>query len=253
MNDFYGLRKKKIIVTGATSGIGRTLVKQLDSEHADLLLIGRSREKLEALTGELSRKPTCCVIDLTDLGQLQNIANFLPDKIDGLVHAAGVESVEPIRRISYQKFDSIMRLHVYSFVELVKLIERHKKPGVDYPTSVVALSSIASKSGGVGQTMYSASKSALEAVVKVLSKELVKKRIRFNSVKPGLVDTEMTRRWMQRIGITDIQELDKLQLSGMSSALDISNLIIFLLSDRSKHIVGTDIIVDGGGPSSKIF
>jgi NAD(P)-dependent dehydrogenase (short-subunit alcohol dehydrogenase family) len=253
MNAFYGLQNKKIIVTGATSGIGRALVKQLDSANADLLLIGRSPKNLEALAAELMGKASCFALDLTNSAQLSGFTNALPERIDGFVHAAGVESVEPIRRISYENFDSIMRLHLYSFVELVKAIERNKKRDVSYPTSVVALSSIASDSGGVGQTMYSASKLALEAVVKVLSKELARKRIRLNSVKPGLVDTEMTRRWMQRIGIADTQELDKLQLNGMASAVDIADLIVFLLSDRSKHVVGTHVVIDGGGPSSKIF
>ncbi len=253
MINSQSLESKRVIVTGATSGIGRAVAKHLDGLNSELILIGRSRQRLEALAGELAGKVTCCAIDLTDMSQISTLTNFLPERIDGLVHAAGVESVEPIRSVNYSKFDSIMRLHVYSFVELVKLIERHKKRDAKYCTSVVALSSIASDSGGIGQTMYAASKSALEAVVKVLSKELAKKRIRLNSVKPGLVDTEMTRRWMQRIGITDIRELDKLQLNGISGATDIANLIVFLLTDQSKHIVGSHITIDGGGPLSKIF
>lgn len=244
---------KNIIVTGVTSGIGRSLVQKLDSEGNHLILIGRAPDKLAALAAGLRASSTCVALDLADLDSLAALAPQLPARIDGFVHAAGLESVEPIKLVRYDKFDHLMRLHVYAFVEILKLIDKAKKKTDDYDTSVVAISSIASDNGGVGQTMYAASKAALEATVRVLAKELAAKRIRINAVKPGIVDTEMTQRWMRRIGIADKAEVERLQLNGMAQPEEIASLIAFLLSDQARHIVGTQIKIDGGGPAGKVF
>ncbi len=245
--------KKNIIITGATSGIGRALASRLDDDAHHLVLIGRSQDKLDALAAQLRASTTLIALDLAEVEQIPEIASQLPSRIDGFVHAAGVESVEPIKLVSYAKFDAIMRLHVYAFVELLKLIEKSKKRSDDYPTSVVALSSIASDNGGVGQTMYAASKAALEAAVRVLTKELAAKRIRINAVKPGIVDTDMTRRWMRKIGVADIADVQAMQLNGIAQPSEIAELIAFLLSSGARHIAGTQIKIDGGGPAGKVF
>lgn len=244
---------KTILVTGATSGIGLALVQQLDQAGHRLVLVGRSAESLAQLQASLRQPCTLLPADLADSAQLEALGTQLPARIDGFVHAAGMESVVPLRMVNYEKFDYLMRLHLYSFVEIVRHLERNKKKDADYLTSVVALSSVASDGGGVGQTMYAASKAALEAAVRVLSKELAAKRIRLNAIKPGIVDTAMTRRWMRRIGIADPAEVDSMQLNGMAQPDEIVALIVFLLSDQSRHIVGTQIKIDGGGPTGKVF
>jgi short-subunit dehydrogenase len=244
---------KNYILTGATSGIGKAIAERLDSPNNHLILIGRSKEKLDQLASKLKASSLVIAIDLTDIELLSTISQKLPHQIDGYIHAAGVESVEPIKLVNYKKFDNIMRLHLYSFVEILKAIEKNKKKSDSYFTSVVVLSSVASDNGGIGQTMYASSKAALESAIRVLSKELAQKNIRINAIKPGIVNTEMTQRWMRRIGVDNIEDIQKMQLNGISEPSDIANLIEFLLSDISKHIVGTQIKIDGGGPSSKIF
>lgn len=101
--------------------------------------------------------------------------------------------------------------------------------------------------------LYASSKAALEASVRVLSKELMNNKMRINCVSPGLVNTEMTHRWMKRIGIEDINALSNFQQSGIADPLEIAYVIEFLLSSKSSHIVGQNISVDGGGPKSLIF
>lgn len=245
--------KKCIIITGATSGIGKCLAHKLAGEQHNLILIGRDGGKLVEMANELKSPCTLISADLADFDQLSALIKQLPSRIDGFVHAAGVESVEPLRLVNYKKFDYLMRLHLYSFVEIIKHIDKCKKKTDLYDTSVIAISSIASRAGGVGQTMYSSSKASLEAATKVLSKELSPKRIRINAIKPGIIDTEMTRRWMRRIGLTDFSEVDKMQLNGAGKPEDVANLLSFLLSDDSRHIVGSEINIDGGGPAGKIF
>lgn len=245
--------KKNFVITGSTSGIGRALAYRLDTPTNHLILTGRSQEKLLLLSKELRTSTTVIVADLEDIDNISSISQHFPINIDGYVHAAGLESIEPLKLINYKKYDRLMRLHLYSFVEILKIIEKRKKRDDEYLTSVVAISSIASDNGGMGQTMYASSKAALEATLRILSKELSPKRIRINAIKPGIVNTEMTGRWMQRIGINDISEVEKMQVNGIAQPEDIVDLIEFLLSDKSKHIIGTSIKVDGGGPSGKIF
>jgi len=241
------------IITGATSGIGKAVASVLDGRSEKLILIARSAEKLSELSNMLAGNHEYLAIDLTNLDELSGVLKERKDKVKGFIHCAGSESVVPLRQVSYSKFDYLMRLHLYSFVEIMKHIESNKKNGEDYSTSVVAISSIASHSGGIGQTMYSASKSALESTVRVLTKELAGKKIRLNTILPGIVNTEMTERWRKKIGITDPEELNKLQLNGIAETSDIVALIWFLLSDDSKQICGTEIKIDGGGPVNKIF
>jgi short-subunit dehydrogenase len=241
------------IVTGATSGIGKALVYELDNIGKNLILIARSSEKLKELESNLKTQHVYITVDLTNIQDLIEILKTINYKIKGFIHCAGLESVIPLRQVSYLKFDNIMKLHVYSFVEIVKYIERNKTIEENYLTSIIAISSIASQTGGVGQTMYSASKAGLEALVRVLSKELSNKKIRLNSIQPGIVNTEMTDRWRRKIGISNVEDLNKLQLNGIAESSDIVSLILFLLSDSSKQISGTEIKIDGGGPINKYF
>ena len=244
---------KTILITGASSGIGRAVCQRMDLPGNKLILSGRRREVLLEQAAEIRTETVILESDLSDLESIAQFARNIPERIDGFVHAAGVESVEPLRGVTYRKFDGLMRIHLYSFIELVRAIAQNKTRNDVYNTSIVAVSSIAVESGGIGQVMYAASKAALDATLRVLSKELASKRIRLNSVRPGLVDTEMTRRWMERVGIADFAALEKLQVNGVAQPREIADVITFLLADASKHIVGTQIRVDGGGPSGGIF
>ena len=246
--------KNNYIITGATSGIGKSVIFSLDFTGNHLILLARSPENLKKISN-LLKLATFDLIsaDLMDLSFVDKLKELEITNIKGFVHCAGSESILPLRLTSYDKFDKLMRLHVYSFVEIVKFIDKRKTQKDGYLTSIVGISSIASHDGGVGQTIYSASKAALESVCRVLSKELVKKKIRLNTILPGLVDTEMTERWRKKIGIKNKDELHKMQLNGLIDQKEVAELISYLLNDLSRQIVGTEIRIDGGGPISKIF
>ena len=238
------------IITGASSGIGKALIEKLDNKNNHLFLISRSKNSLIKLQENLNSSSTLIECDLTDLDQIRTILNLLPHKVSGFVHAAGQDSLESIRGLSYNKFDYQMRLHVYSFIEILKHIEKYKIKSDSEWTKVVAVSSIASDNGGIGQTIYSSAKSSLESCVRVLSKELIRKKIRLNTIKPGLVNTPMLQKWLSSMNITNPYEI---QLNGIAEPIDIANVIEFLLSDNSKEIIGREIKIDSGGIFNKYF
>lgn len=241
------------LITGASSGIGLSVVNTLNVKDNHLYLVGRDEKKLSSITKKLISDFTIIVCDLEDVESINEALKDLPNRLDGFIHCAGIDSTLPLNKISIEKFDSVFRLNFFSFIAIMKIISSSKKNSDNYWTNVVAVSSIASSRGGIGQTLYSSSKAALESAVLVLTKELLRKKFRINCVSPGLVDTEMTRRWMKQIGIEDINELNTVQLSGIAKPEHISSVIFFLLSSDSNHIFGQNLIVDGGGPTSKFF
>jgi NAD(P)-dependent dehydrogenase (short-subunit alcohol dehydrogenase family) len=244
---------KNFVITGYSSGIGHAVALKLNNPEFHLYLLGRDSINSKLLELKLDSKITFIECDLEDIDNIKYSLVKLPSLIDGFVHCAGVTSTIPINKINYEKFEYIFKINMYSFIEILKWIANEKKTKSEYWTSVVGVSSIASVSGGIGQTLYSASKAALEASVMTLSKELFRKKIRINSVRPGLVDTPMTRAWMHKMGIDDLEALNRLQLSGVAKPSDIADVICFLIDSSSKHIVGQNINVDGGGQVSGIF
>jgi len=132
-------------------------------------------------------------------------------------------------------------------LNIIKSISKFKGRGDKDPCSIVGMSSYAARNGGKTQTLYSSSKAAMEAVVRPLSIELLEQNIRINTISPGLVNTEMTRRWAESIKLSE-GELTSRQWMGMADVNDVVNLIYFLLSDNSKHIAGTNVDINGIGP-----
>lgn len=245
------IKNSNIIITGATSGIGFVLAKKL-SKNNKIIAIGRDSKKLNALKKAIGKNHLFLKIDLTQPETIYENLSFIDMPINGFVHCAGIESVMPLRFVTNKKFIDIMNLHVFSFIEIIKLIDKKKKKSDEHLTSIVSVSSYASTNGGAMQTLYSSSKSAVESLSKPLSKELANKKIRINSIKPGLVDTEMTERWRKRIGIQDQKDISSLQLYGIAQPKNVVDLIEFILSDKSQFIIGSAIDIDGGGPSSSL-
>ena len=231
MKPLVNLSERKIIVTGASSGIGKAVAIMLSELDAQVILIGRSEQRLKAVLEQMEGKAhQYYVYDLTRLDGIGSLVKRIVDedgkKLDGLVHCAGISLCLPVRNLNYEKMDIVMKTNYYSFMELIKHYSCRNHNG----GSIVGVSSMASKA-------------AVDISVKTLSKELVKKNIRINSVRPGFINTAMVDQWNEK---TKNNILGQNQLLGIGEPTDVAGLIAYLLSDASSFITGANYTIDGG-------
>lgn len=251
MKQMIDLTGKKILVTGASGEIGRAIAILLSQLGAKMTLVARNEEKVKR-TISLMENSDNHDYDLLDLCQLEQIEPLMKKsvekdgrKFDGLVHCAGISHVLPLKLISYEKQHEEMCINYYAYIELVKQISKRR-----YGTSecsIVGVSSIAAHRGGKCQTIYSAAKGAMDAATIPLSKELAERGIRINTVRPGMIKTNMMMGYAEKRSIPE-EELRKMQHLGLGLPEDVAYLVAFLLSSASRFITGQSISVDGGGP-----
>jgi len=236
--------KKTILVTGATSGIGETLCRELMSSGANVLAIGRNQEKLAQLRA-LSSNIKTIPLDLTDLQAYAEAFSGL-DQVDGVVCSAGVYEANLMRYFSIEKHELVMRTNLTAPLVLVN--ELVKKRKLNQGGSIVFLSSILGPvTGLIGSVSYASSKAALVASAKTLALELARYSIRVNCVSPGMVDTEMT----SGLGYTseESSRSDKAKYplgARYATAAEVTSAIRYLLSSEASFITGTNLVIDGG-------
>lgn len=241
-NDFL-LQDKSILVTGASSGIGREIAIQTAALGARVILVGRSVERLKETRDLMNHGEHLEIIaDLTDSTQHQSI--ITGRKFDGVVFNAGIVEYAPIRFVSSEKIQKLFDTNFTSAVVLCQQLLKGKH--VNKEGSLVFISSISSKLGVAGTALYASSKAALSAFAKVAASEVSSQRIRSNSVSPGIIITPMTGKAETIRSKEKMDEEEKLYPLGYGSTKDVANLVSFLLSDASKWITGNDIKIDGG-------
>lgn len=237
---------KNILITGATSGIGLHVAKYLEESGYSLILTGRNREILRKLNKELENCIGIYDMDLTDIGLIPEIFEDMKRKgikLDGLVHSAGLEGgLLPIRLVKMDTLELLMKLHYLSFVEIGK--QFYKKSISNEGSCIIGMSSLASVMCQKNSVDYSSSKAALNASVKVMSKEFLKRNIRVNAILPANVDSPMTKDLKEIVDIRTIQPM------GLIEPRQIAYLVEFLISDKSSFITGALIPVSAGMESS---
>lgn len=243
------LSGKNIMVTGASSGIGKGIAIFLSKLGANVIMVARNEEKLREVYAELEPgNHSYCLLDLNNLksieGMIENVCNT-GIKLNGLVHSAGISITTPLQYLKLDDLNNIMSVNFYSFVELVKHFSKRKFN--DSGGSIVAISSISSKVGARGLTAYCASKGALESAVRAMALDLAPKNIRINAIAPSMVATQIYDGLKEIINNKDFEtELKKRQFMGLGNPEDIAYAAAFLLSDASRFITGTSVVVDGG-------
>lgn len=237
---------KKIIITGATSGIGESVAKWLHSQGAMVILIGRNQKKLDELEEELGQGASSINYDLTDLEHVEDIFRKCTEdgqKLHGLVHSAGIAINGVIKSSDIEILERTMKINCFSFFEMGKFFSL-KKYSFDN-SSIVAISSLASLQFSKGISQYVASKAALNSVVRVMSKEFLKRKIRVNAILPASVLTPM---YVNGKDVIEdfIEHGLEAQPFGFIEPLQIAYLTEFLLSDKAAFMTGSLVPVSGG-------
>ena len=235
------------IITGATSGIGLDLSKKL-AEERNIILVGRSQEKLDMVMSQMSdthHRVLTLVCDLnTDRNTLaQTLSAFILTndiQVDSMVHCAGTSKVMSIRQSDTDAVDMIFNVNVLSAIEMIKVLLKKENKGA--LKNILLISSLASVRGEKGNSIYAASKGALNSLAITLAKELAPK-VRVNCISPGTVESPMTQAFLStEAGESHLKDYPL----GVGHCEDITNLACFLLSDASRWITGQNIIIDGG-------
>lgn len=242
----YRGQNMNVLVTGASSGIGKAVAKYLSQNGYFVVLVARDEEKLNNVMKELPGQALVCPCDLTRLETIGTIFEKCKENeilLNGMVCAAGMSCVMPTKSCDISYMEEVLRLNLESFIMLSKWFSMRKYSNDN--ASIVAISSLASESCEKGQGVYSASKAGLEAYVKTLSKEVIRRKIRVNAIAPAFVDTPMMHGETAIIKY-DIAKVEEYQHLGVIDPEYIACLAEFLLSDKAKCITGITIPVNGG-------
>jgi len=244
------LQNKNILITGASSGIGKECAFRCYEEGAKVHLLGRNERSLKEIYAQLNdNNNSISVLDLQDFERYQNIIENIVTthgKIDGFIHSAGYQITLPISAMNYQMYLDIFSVNTISAFEFIRLLSK-KNYGNLSGMSIVLIASVMSIIANPALTAYCASKAALVGGAKALALELANNKIKVNCVSPGyLEDTKMMTELDEILSNQELDNLKKGYPLGLGSTNDITALCLFLLSDESKWITGQNIIIDGG-------
>lgn len=244
------LSGKKIIVTGASSGIGRQTAIALSREGAKVVLIARREEKLQEVVSELEGDGhSYYVADLSVLDAIADLFKQIYDqhgKMDGMVYAAGIGHNIPLMQLKPDILKRLFDINFFGFVECTRQICR--KGRFNEGMRIVGISSIASFIGEKSHIAYAASKSAMNTAIKGMAHEVAAKGICINAVAPGWVDTEMYS-YVEKATFDLNSSWDR-QYMGLIKKEDVANAILFLISPAAHYITGVTLPVDGGYTSA---
>lgn len=238
------LNDKSILVTGASSGIGKQIAITASELGATVTLVGRDLQKLKQTLALMSGKKH--KLYSFDLSIPSNIDQLIIESTpyDGVVFNAGIASYLPVKFLNEDKINDIFKINFESNVLLTQKLL--KKKLINKKGSLVFISSISSKLGVPGTAVYSASKAALCSFAKVLASELAVQGIRSNSICPGIVKTEMTGLAIDIISESEVIKAASEYPLGYGEPNDVAGLVMYLLSDISKWMTGSELIIDGG-------
>lgn len=241
----FSLDGKTILITGASSGIGRATAIECTKMGAHVLLVARNVERLEetAVQCQPGSVTICPSTDLDSTIAIESLVTTVP-KLDGLVNNAGTVKTSPINFIQEKDVYDILRVNTIGPILLTKGLLKKKKLGKG--SSIVFTSSICGPYvGEIANSIYSISKGGINGFVKSAALELAPRQIRVNAICPGMTDTNILNSGL--ITETQYQEdIKRYPLGRHGKPIDIALGIVYLLSDASSWVTGSSLVIDGG-------
>ena len=241
MND---LNNKNIIVTGATGGIGNSIIKKLNDFKANVLATGTKVKKLEELKRNFSNIKTLKFdISQTDMIEtfIDNASKELNGNIDCLINNAGITQDNLAIRMNLDEWNKVIDINLTSTFLMCKFAI--KKMLKNKKGKIINITSVVGHTGNLGQSNYTASKAGIIGMSKSLAIEYAKKNININCISPGFIKTAMTEKIDERYKESIISKIPSARLGEPD---DIANAVLFLASDQSDYINGETLHVNGG-------
>ena len=245
----FTLENKTILVTGASSGIGQQCAIDCSKMGAKVVLVARNEVRLKETLSLMEGEGHLLVSqDLTDFEALPQLVKDIVGKVgplDGALHCAGISNTEPLKLVGVERLEEFFRANVFGAIELTREICKLKNFNKE-GASIVFFSSVMGVVGESCKSTYSLTKGALISGMRSLAVEYAKKKIRFNCVSPGVIETPINANQAYMKDPELRAQFEAKHLLGIGQCTDISNACIYLLSDASRWVTGQNLIVDGG-------
>lgn len=244
----FSLENKVIIVTGASSGIGAQCAIDCSKMGAKVVLVARNEERLQQTVSQMEGEGHLVKsYDLNDLDGVKSLVVSITSetgKVDGFIHAAGIEITKPIKLLTPEDYENVYRTNALAGFEFVRQLSSIKN--TNNGASIVLISSISGVIGRGTVAAYAASKGAMISATRTMAIELAKRNIRVNCVSPGTILTPMMQNVLDSMDEEARAKRVDGFLLGLGETTDISNACIYLLSDAAKWVTGQNLIIDGG-------
>mgnify|MGYP001355032007 FL=1 len=243
------LEDHKVLITGATSGIGKSIVQRITDLGGDVVLVGRNIQKLNSVIDELGIGNQAEII-FYDLSTPKSIKEELKHlsiekKFTGFVNSAGIDITKPLKLLKPEDYNLLFNLNVVVPSEIIKELT-HKSIFDSNGGSLVLIGSVMGSLGQKGKIAYTSAKAAVNGFVKSAALELSVKNIRVNGISPGIVETPLTNDLFSKLSVEAKEEIESMHPLGFGNTDDISGLVAFLLSEHSRWITGSNHFIDGG-------
>ncbi|MDB9152999.1 SDR family NAD(P)-dependent oxidoreductase [Parabacteroides distasonis] len=238
-NNPFSLKDKTILVTGASSGIGQSVAIECSKMGANVVITGRDIERLNHCKSITSGG--VIQADITKPEQIETLLETCPE-LDGMVFSAGINDKVLMNRVNKQKIDKIFDTNLFGPMLITQGLLKRRK--IKKSASIVYISSISTDYATISNSLYAASKGALESFMRVAALELANRSIRVNGVRPGMIETPILEAYKLQ------EELDtfkrNIPLGRFGKPEEIAYACLYFLSDAAKYITGTLLTIDGG-------
>jgi NAD(P)-dependent dehydrogenase (short-subunit alcohol dehydrogenase family) len=246
-SNLLDLRGRPVLVTGASSGIGRSTAELLSRQGGKIVLVGRDKDRLNQAVKSCQGEGHIAIDwDLTSYDKLKDLLQKAVEAVGplhGLVHCAGIQTSRPIQMVTERQLREIAQINVEAAIGLSAAFSGSHLPDGG---SIVFMSSVMGLVGQPAQVAYSASKGALIAAARSLALEFARSKVRVNCIAASLVETEMAEKLKKSMLPAQFDKVKAMHPLGLGAAQDVAAAIAYLLSDAARWVTGATLVVDGG-------